>query len=99
MEKNEVEQRPIPMMGWIVRRLWFAHLVKDGGIVGLDYLQNAVTQSRTQNKKIRFTPAHLADADHPVALHEMKQNGRGMGIQEEIVWVMANIANIDPSYV
>ncbi len=86
IDSSEVEQPHIEdTRRWF--RFYVSNLVWDGGIEGLDNLQRAVIQSRSENKRLIFTPAHLADADHPIAVYLMEREGRGMGIQDELVWM------------
>lgn len=86
IETGQVEQPPIGVMRWLVR-FWFSRLVSDEGIEGLDNLQNAIVRARTENKRLMFTPAHLADADHHGALYLMAREGRGLGIQNGMVFM------------
>ena len=86
MERNEVEQPFIGRIRWLVR-LYFRNVFSDGGIEGLENLQWAISRARTTGKRLIFTPAHLADADHPAAIYLMAQKSRGLGIEDELIWM------------
>lgn len=93
MSNNQVEEPAIGRTRWIVMA-WFSGLVKDGGINGLDNLQRAVNQARIEKKRIIFTPAHLADADHLGLIYLLGKrrfpvfgSQRGLGIQDEMVFL------------
>ncbi|MBI2196921.1 hypothetical protein HYU45_04925 [Candidatus Daviesbacteria bacterium] len=86
IESGEVEQPYIEeTRKWF--RLYVSNLVWDGGVEGLDNLQRAITQARSEKKRLVFTPSHLADADHPIATYLMEYEGRGLGVQDELVWM------------
>ncbi len=68
-------------------RFYISNVLSDGGIEGLGNLQSAIMTAREGNKRLKFTPAHLADADHPGAVYLLQQDGRGLGIEDELVWV------------
>lgn len=68
-------------------RFYISNVLYDGGIEGLGNLQSAIITAREEKKRLIFTPAHLADADHPAAVYLMEQKGRGMGIENELGWV------------
>lgn len=68
-------------------RLYISNVFSDGGIEGLSNLQDAIVAARKGKKRLKLTPAHLADADHPGAVYLLQQDGRGLGIEDELVWV------------
>lgn len=86
IDTNMVEQPP----KWGVRRLvrnWFADLVRDGGVEGLDHLNDAIAVAKKENKKVIVTPAHNADGDHSAAGFLLGKRRRAGGIHNEIVWM------------
>lgn len=86
LQSNMVEQPPIGRMRFLVRN-WVRSFVRVGEIEGLGNLHLAITESRLTGKRIIFTPAHLADVDHTAAVLLMAKAGRGLGIQDELVWM------------
>lgn len=68
-------------------RFYISNVLSDGGIEGLGGLQEAIIAARKGKKRLIFTPAHLADADHPAAVYLLEQEGRGLGVEDELVWV------------
>lgn len=86
MDEGLVEQPHIDSTRWWFR-LYISNVLSDGGIEGLGNLQSAIMTARKGNKRLKFTPAHLADADHPGAVYLLQQDGRGLGIEDELVWL------------
>lgn len=86
LKKDQMGQAHL-FLNRLAVRTWFGRLVEDGGIEGLEYLQGAITKSRREDKKLRFTPPHLADADHPSVIYLMKRKNRGLGLQNELFFM------------
>ncbi len=86
IDHDQIKQEPNSVMRFKVR-LWFRSVFKDKGIEGLDKLQEAITKARITGKRLVFTPPHLSDADHPAAIYLFGRKKRGLGIQDELVWM------------
>lgn len=86
IDSDQVIQPHIDSTRWKFR-FYISNLLYDGGIEGLGILQSAITTARQEKKRLIFTPAHLADADHPAAVYLLEQDGRGLGIENELGWV------------
>ncbi len=83
---DQVEQRPIGRTRLLVRS-WYGLQVTDGGIDGLENLHRAITETRKTDKRLLLTPAHLSDGDHIAAINLLAKNRRGLGIENDLVWM------------